>query len=706
MNKKNFSKGFTMVEIIISLTLLVLVSTISILAMKKIEKNTTLSTEIPNIVKDSISVYAEKYKEQINYNEYCNEKENFNCSYVTYKELIDYGLIDEKVDNGYDVDSCFKLSKTDEGLINMVVECKSDDPVIVLKQSSDNIKIGESKKLKEYIKNVNPSNGTLTITINNDKKDLEYDISSLGSGVYNIVFSIKNKNNKSATKKLVLTVTATIEDVIKSKISGCIKNEDGYDEDLCAFKGSDPNNYFWYSGFTWRIIGINKDGTIKIVTQNPVGLLSWGVYKTSYEESYARKWLNELDSSDNYDGIFYNVLDNPTKYLNKSYWDISNNPTKFLYSSSDMGDNSEEITLSSFSDYIGMITVREYKRASNDATDVSKENYLNIKSEYMTMTLIGRNKDDIFVKNIDSDGNIVIRTQVHGYQSGNYKGIEFRGPVGIRPVVNLKNDLSISGDGTFSNPYKIVDEKSGEKNTSLNKRYAGEYVTFSGLTWRIMKINENKTTIILNDFMKENNNYVKKSYSENKVENNNENSKYQKARYNIEDSLNIGYYLNHTFYDSLNQKNWIVDAMFPNSRFGAGSISGTARFNDYEAALTKVADKKIYLYNKYYTTFYYTPVKAKIGLSSIGQLFSGDDIRVRNVCYSDDDGKSDCYKATMTQDEYYINSSLMAQGYDGTASNVTPYTNKFIYRPITTLKESIKINGGSGTLSDPYILKD
>ncbi len=47
MNKKNFSKGFTMVEIIISLTLLVLVSTISILAMKKIEKNTTLSTEIP-----------------------------------------------------------------------------------------------------------------------------------------------------------------------------------------------------------------------------------------------------------------------------------------------------------------------------------------------------------------------------------------------------------------------------------------------------------------------------------------------------------------------------------------------------------------------------------------------------------------------------------------------------------------------------------
>ncbi len=616
--------------------------------------------------------------------------------------MIDYGLIDEKVDNGYDVDSCFKLSKTDEGLINMVVECKSDDPVIVLKQSSDNIKIGESKKLKEYIKNVNPSNGTLTITINNDIKDLEYDISSLGSGVYNIVFSIKNKNNKSATKNLVLTVTATIEDVIKSKISGCIKNEDGYNEDLCAFKGSDPNNYFWYSGFTWRIIGINKDGTIKIVTQNPVGLLSWGVYKTSYEESYARKWLNELDSSDNYDGIFYNVLDNPTKYLNKSYWDISNNPTKFLNSSSDMSDNSEEITLSSFSDYIGMITVREYKRASNDTTDVSKENYLNIKSEYMTMTLIGRNKDDIFVKNIDSDGNIVIRTQVHGYVAGNYKGIESRGPVGIRPVVNLKNDLSISGDGTSTNPYKIVDEKSGEKNTSLNKRYAGEYVTFSGLTWRIMKINENKTTIILNDFMKEDNSYVKKSYSENNVTNNNENYKCQKARYNIDDSNNIGYYLNHTFYDSLNQKDWIVDSSFPNSAFGDGTY-GTAQFYDYEPALTYVKEQKKCFFNNY-TTFYYTSVTAKIGLSSIGQLFSGDDIRVRNLCYSGD-GKSDCYKATMTQDEYYVNSSLMAQSYDGTASNVMPYNSKFIYRPVTTLDESIKIAGGSGTLNDPYILK-
>ena len=58
-----------------------------------------------------------------------------------------------------------------------------------------------------------------------------------------------------------------IADQIKPKLPECIKNGNEYDEDLCAFKGLNPENYLWYSGFMWRIIGINKDGTIRMITE-------------------------------------------------------------------------------------------------------------------------------------------------------------------------------------------------------------------------------------------------------------------------------------------------------------------------------------------------------------------------------------------------------------------------------------------------------
>lgn len=722
MNKKRFLNGFTMVEIIICLILLVLVGTIGIIVVKKVERNSTHLIEIPNVVKDSISIYVEKYKEKMNYNEYCNEEEIFNCSYVTYKELIEQGLIDEKSDNGYNDTSCFKLSKTEEGLINITEECKNNVPVIILTKSSENIDMGESRILKDYIKNVNPSDGTLTVKINNNDESLEYDVSALSSGTYNIEFSIKNNNNEIAKKTLLLTVNrGTIADIIKPKLPDCVKNEDGYDEDLCAFKGENPENYFWYSGFTWRIIGINKDGTVKMVTQNPVGILSWGEDKRSYESSFVRKWLNELDSTDDYDGIFYNALDKPAEYLEKSLWDISSKP--------------EVITMSTFNDYVGMITEREYKRASSHASEVSKQNYLNIKSEYMTITLSGWDSDEIYVRNIDEFGNPVFRTQtsVYGNAHSNVyingvsyppnsshpnnqtNGFSPANPEGVRPVVNLKKDLSVSGSGTLSDPFKIDSETSGSVNSYLKNRYAGEYITFSGLTWRIMETGDT-TKIILNDFMKNGNSYVKKSFStqphieyyERAYKKNTYYSKdryIQNARYSPTDSTNIGYYLNNTFYNSLSQKSWIVETNFPNSRHGAYIKRDYPYTNDYRYALTEVQEQKES--TKYWTTIYYfTPVKAKIGLSSIGQLFSGDDVRVRNVCVPNNNSYVDCYKATMTQDSNNISYPLIVQRYDGTANGSCSANGcTCIYRPITTLKSSIKIAGGSGTPNDPYTLK-
>ena len=46
--------------------------------------------------------------------------------------------------------------------------------------------------------------------------------------------------------------------------------------DGCYIKGNPTNNYLWYSGFLWRIMGINADGTIRMITDENVTSIYWG----------------------------------------------------------------------------------------------------------------------------------------------------------------------------------------------------------------------------------------------------------------------------------------------------------------------------------------------------------------------------------------------------------------------------------------------
>ena len=44
----------------------------------------------------------------------------------------------------------------------------------------------------------------------------------------------------------------------------------------CYTKGNPNNNYIWYSGFLWRIMGINADGTVRMIVDENVTVLPWG----------------------------------------------------------------------------------------------------------------------------------------------------------------------------------------------------------------------------------------------------------------------------------------------------------------------------------------------------------------------------------------------------------------------------------------------
>ena len=80
--------------------------------------------------------------------------------------------------------------------------------------------------------------------------------------------------------------------------------------------GSDvANNYVWYSGKLWRIVALNCDGTVKLVTQNSMTSIAWDSTSTNtdYSTSQIRSWLkNEFLPTINQDLIVESTWDYTT----------------------------------------------------------------------------------------------------------------------------------------------------------------------------------------------------------------------------------------------------------------------------------------------------------------------------------------------------------------------------------------------------------
>ena len=97
-------------------------------------------------------------------------------------------------------------------------------------------------------------------------------------------------------KSLTLNEIITLKKNIVTFGSGLYKVKDGY-----IYKGNDINNYLEYSGYLFRVLSIDKDGNIKVITDDSLTNLAWGL-EDSYENSYVKSWL---DGQDEHAGIFY-----------------------------------------------------------------------------------------------------------------------------------------------------------------------------------------------------------------------------------------------------------------------------------------------------------------------------------------------------------------------------------------------------------------
>ena len=249
-----------------------------------------------------------------------------------------------------------------------------------------------------------------------------------------------------------------------------------------------PNNWVQFAGFWWRIIRINGDGTIRMIYQgtsaNTTGIgtqIGASFFNSSYNNNMYVGYMytsGQRQGHDNPSTIkgtldtwynnnivkkgFGNYVDGNAGFCGdrrvssgngigtsvtnyQPYTRISNSSPSLscedadIYTTTDSSTGNKSLTYP-----IGLISADEAMFAGIPIwNNSSPSNYLCTEEYYWTMSPSFFEGISAYVFNIDSSGSLVDNYYVNRTHR-------------VRPVINLRADVSLTGSGTTSDPFKVV----------------------------------------------------------------------------------------------------------------------------------------------------------------------------------------------------------------------------------------------------------
>ena len=266
------------------------------------------------------------------------------------------------------------------------------------------------------------------------------DTSKVGS--YEIkYYAYDSLNNKSEVIRNVKVVKKLKETVVKAL---------GHDK---YYKGLDPQNYIYFSNVLFRILKVDGDNIV-IVADDDVSFVD-------YES--IDKWFKYYDS---------NLTDSSKKIIVKNkYCNMTVDDKKLNSKSCD--------SYSRRSSY-GLLSIDDINNTLVDGNSY----------------LIGSSIS--WTANSKDNKNAYAFRSFFSYSDSVYHSFEKKHNFGVRPVITIKGDTLITdGDGSIEKPYVLTDFIKLKKNTSLNSRYVGEYILYSGYLWRIQNIESDGTVKVI-----------------------------------------------------------------------------------------------------------------------------------------------------------------------------------------------------------------
>ena len=324
-----------------------------------------------------------------------------------------------------------------------------EGPVITLNgDSTINLNKGDGYKEPGVKSVVDDTDGNLNV----DDVTIKGEVDTNTVGIYEITYSASDSlNNKSeVTRKVV------VEESFSNVVKDATSSTNGY------YKGDASNNYVMFNNMTFRIVKINSNDTVTIASDEVLANVDY-TNDGRFADSSLDSWLNDY---------FYNLLESKYKKLiTSSKWcdDVLN------------ADNyvATECSRSSAKRNVGILSIQDYNNTLAD--DISFLDFGGI----------------VWYANLDSNNNPWTMTDLYDYPLKS-EPMNQEYLFNVRPAVTLKKNTKVlSGDGSEADPYILVENDSARRNTLINERQIGEYINYSGYTWRIAGINDDTTEIIM-----------------------------------------------------------------------------------------------------------------------------------------------------------------------------------------------------------------
>ena len=248
------------------------------------------------------------------------------------------------------------------------------------------------------------------------------------------------------------------------------------------YTGANPNNWVQFGEFWWRIIRINGDGSIRMIYQgtsaNTAGSgtqIGTSAFNGSYNRSYYVGLVHDRSSQHGYGqpSTIMTTLNNwynsnlasyeedyidtgagfcSDRNLQSGSWSATGSHNYAAYGRLyNKGSESASLQCSDVDilsqdngrlpNPIGLVTADEAALAGVTWNN-QKESYLNTGQYYWTMSPCWYNSGGAYVFAVDDSGGYLDDDRVNG-------------TLGVRPVINLKSAIPLSGSGTTDDPFKI-----------------------------------------------------------------------------------------------------------------------------------------------------------------------------------------------------------------------------------------------------------
>ena len=396
-----------------------------------------------------------------------------------------------------------------------------EGPVIKLK-GEDLITINKGEKFKDP--------GIDSVSDNTDGKidikDVVIDSKKLNVnkiGTYEITYKVKDSFNNETVKIRTVKVTETLNHIVKKDTKG--KN---------VYQGVQYNNYVKVDGILFRIVGINNDGSVKLVSSENLASVNYDGVES---------WLNDY---------FYEKLSDSAKKLIVKQ--------KFCNEEVSNPDNYKKCNKYSKKQYVGLLSVADI----NNSKDENGNYNANSSIASWTSNSVSDKKSWLMAYYNMAEG---------GYKQ--YKDMNNTEIYGIAPVINIaKDSVILKGNGSIDTPYVFsknnIKIKKGDKVSSLP---TGTYIKYSGYVWRVVNSEDDGTTKVVLQGILTSSNYgefyisydEKINYYNPKSKQNigykiiNDGTKYIKMNYFVNKQITVNNYKNSVEYEkSDNSKKYTV----------------------------------------------------------------------------------------------------------------------------------------------------